>query len=147
MFCNISRSPVLKILRSCGNVQVCLETDSLVDSAIRCRQDGPSLGYPRNRSGEDMRGECSKASLPLVKRQPAGERGYPCLFRDIHAAGMQLSPSWDVAGSIYSRVMFGMPPGQQIQRLLRQFVDSKIKLYRQRGLKRRGRYNLIANSS
>ncbi len=53
----------------------------------------------------------------------------------------------DVAGSIYSRVMFGMPPGQQIQRLLRQFVDSKIKLYRQRGLKRRGRYNLIANSS
>ncbi len=72
-----------------------------------------------------MQGECSKDSLPPVKRQPAGEREYPRLFRDIHAAGMQLSPSWDVAGSIYSRVMFGMPPGQQIQRLLRQFVDYK----------------------
>ncbi len=36
------------------------------------------------------------------------------LFRDIHTAGMHISLSWDVAGSVYGRVMFGMPPGQQI---------------------------------
>ena len=36
------------------------------------------------------------------------------LFRDIHAAGQHISLSWDASGSDYGRVMFGMPPGQQI---------------------------------
>lgn len=36
------------------------------------------------------------------------------LLRDIHAAGQHISLSWDVAGSTYGRVMFGLPPGQEI---------------------------------
>lgn len=33
------------------------------------------------------------------------------LLRDIHAAGQHMALSWDVAGSAYGRVMFGLPPG------------------------------------
>lgn len=33
------------------------------------------------------------------------------LLRDIHAAGQHIALSWDVAGSTYGRVMFGLPPG------------------------------------
>jgi alkylation response protein AidB-like acyl-CoA dehydrogenase len=36
------------------------------------------------------------------------------LLRDIHAAGQHMALSWDVAGSTYGRVMFGLPPGQEI---------------------------------
>ena len=36
------------------------------------------------------------------------------LFRDIHAAGQHIALSWDVAGSTYGRVMFGLPPGTEI---------------------------------
>jgi len=36
------------------------------------------------------------------------------LLRDIHAAGQHISLSWDVAGSTYGRVMFGLPPGQDL---------------------------------
>jgi 3-hydroxy-9,10-secoandrosta-1,3,5(10)-triene-9,17-dione monooxygenase len=33
------------------------------------------------------------------------------LLRDIHAAGQHIALSWDVAGSTYGRVAFGLPPG------------------------------------
>jgi 3-hydroxy-9,10-secoandrosta-1,3,5(10)-triene-9,17-dione monooxygenase len=33
------------------------------------------------------------------------------LLRDIHAVGQHIALSWDVAGSTYGRVMFGLPPG------------------------------------
>jgi 3-hydroxy-9,10-secoandrosta-1,3,5(10)-triene-9,17-dione monooxygenase len=33
------------------------------------------------------------------------------LLRDIHAAGQHIALSWDIAGSTYGRVMFGLPPG------------------------------------
>ena len=36
------------------------------------------------------------------------------LLRDIHAAGQHIALSWDVAGSAYGRVMFGLPPGQDL---------------------------------
>ena len=36
------------------------------------------------------------------------------LLRDIHAAGQHIALSWDVAGSTYGRVMFGLPPGQDL---------------------------------
>lgn len=36
------------------------------------------------------------------------------LLRDIHAAGQHMALSWDVAGSTYGRVMFGLPPGQDL---------------------------------
>jgi alkylation response protein AidB-like acyl-CoA dehydrogenase len=36
------------------------------------------------------------------------------LLRDIHAAGQHITLSWDVAGSAYGRVMFGLPPGHDL---------------------------------
>jgi alkylation response protein AidB-like acyl-CoA dehydrogenase len=33
------------------------------------------------------------------------------LLRDIHAAGQHIALSWDVAGSTYGRVVFGLSPG------------------------------------
>ena len=36
------------------------------------------------------------------------------LLRDIHAAGQHITLSWDVAGSTYGRVMFGLPAGQDV---------------------------------
>ncbi len=36
------------------------------------------------------------------------------LLRDIHTAGQHIALSWDVAGSTYGRVMFGLPPGQDL---------------------------------
>jgi alkylation response protein AidB-like acyl-CoA dehydrogenase len=36
------------------------------------------------------------------------------LLRDIHAAGQHIALSWDVAGSTYGRVMFGLPPGTDL---------------------------------
>src|SRR5262245_14935694 len=36
------------------------------------------------------------------------------LLRDVHAAGQHIALSWDVAGSTYGRVMFGLPPGTEI---------------------------------
>jgi len=34
------------------------------------------------------------------------------LLSDVHMAGQHISLSWDVAGTIYGRVMFGLPPGR-----------------------------------
>ena len=36
------------------------------------------------------------------------------LLRDLHMAGQHISLSWDVAGTTYGRVMFGLPPGQDL---------------------------------
>jgi alkylation response protein AidB-like acyl-CoA dehydrogenase len=36
------------------------------------------------------------------------------LLRDIHTAGQHISLSWDAAGSTYGRVMFGLPPDQDL---------------------------------
>ena len=36
------------------------------------------------------------------------------LLRDIHAAGQHISFSWDVAATTYGRVVFGLPPGQDV---------------------------------
>jgi len=36
------------------------------------------------------------------------------LLRDIHAAGQHISLSWDVAATTYGRVVFGLPPGQDV---------------------------------
>jgi len=36
------------------------------------------------------------------------------LLGDIHVAGQHISLSWDVVGSTYGRVMFGLPPGQDL---------------------------------
>jgi alkylation response protein AidB-like acyl-CoA dehydrogenase len=36
------------------------------------------------------------------------------LLRDIHTAGQHIALSWDVAGSTYGRVMFGLPPGHDL---------------------------------
>jgi 3-hydroxy-9,10-secoandrosta-1,3,5(10)-triene-9,17-dione monooxygenase len=36
------------------------------------------------------------------------------LLRDVHAAGQHMALNWDVAGSNYSRVMCGLPPGQDL---------------------------------
>ena len=59
--------------------------------------------------------QCTRALDRLFASAGAGgiflESEAQRLLRDIHAAGQHIALSWDVAGSTYGRVAFGLPPG------------------------------------
>ena len=59
--------------------------------------------------------QCTRALDRLFASSGAGsiflDNEAQRLLRDIHAIGQHIALSWDVAGSTYGRVMFGLPPG------------------------------------
>lgn len=59
--------------------------------------------------------QCTRAMDRLFASSGAGgiflESEAQRLLRDMHAAGQHIALSWDVAGSTYGRVVFGLPPG------------------------------------
>jgi alkylation response protein AidB-like acyl-CoA dehydrogenase len=78
-----------------------------IEERARNRRDMAYVAYRCTRALDRLFASAGGSNIYL-------DREAQRLLRDIHVAGQHISLSWDVAGSTYGRVMFGLPPGQDL---------------------------------
>jgi resorcinol 4-hydroxylase (FADH2) len=78
-----------------------------IEERARNRRDMAYVAYRCTRALDRLFASAGGSNVYL-------DREAQRLLRDIHVAGQHISLSWDVAGSTYGRVMFGLPPGQDL---------------------------------
>jgi 3-hydroxy-9,10-secoandrosta-1,3,5(10)-triene-9,17-dione monooxygenase len=94
------------MLRDCGEAMEIVRRGGRlsIEQRARNRRDIAYVAY-----------QCTQAVDRLFASAGAGgiflDSEAQRLLRDIHAAGQHIALSWDVAGSTYGRVVFGLPPG------------------------------------
>lgn len=94
------------MLRDCREAMEIVERGERlsIEKRARNRRDIAYVAYQCTRALDRLYASAGAGSIFLD-----GEAQR--LLRDIHAAGQHIALSWDVAGSTYGRVMFGLPPG------------------------------------
>ncbi len=78
-----------------------------IEQRARNRRDIAYVAYQCTRAVDRLFASAGGRSINLDSEAQR-------LLRDIHSAGQHISLSWDLAGTTYGRVIFGLPPGQDL---------------------------------